>query len=479
MQKHPKRGILALILAAAICLQPMAFPVAAEAKKVSPKVMLSASTYTYDGKTKNPSVTVKYGNKILNPSEYTVKYSDGRRKVGKYKVKVKLKGKYSGKKTVSFKIFPASTNITSANASTEKQQITVKWKKQTTEVTGYKIQYSTDKNFKSGVTTVRVRTADKEYAVLKKGIKAGKTYYIRIRTYKKAKDKKYYSNWTVYSKGVSSGPVKSSKTTSTSTGHGFSSATEAIVKAHMNDFNYRTFDSFMSTHGGAEKYVRSLGGVFSKWCGVQGNVKTAGEFQEVAEYVMGIMTIWGPDYRGGGGRHEFNANYGKGNQYGRFYSGMSVSHNWRCKPLETVYFRDKNHIMTDCGCGAYYILQKAGLYYKYAGVTYSSTARRKFDSAIGGTVVFKKEDLQVGDILQMSKTRSESGWKHVCIVGEVHQDGRIITYDTGNRFVNTANYKKEFIVNANGTLGGDYKGYKSWFGMRMRALDQSDAKNTK
>ena len=259
------------------------------------------------------------------------------------------------------------------------------------------------------------------------------------------------------------------------TRYGFSQKTESIVEAHMNDFNYYTFDDFMRARGGAENYVRSLGGVFAKWCGIQAHVQSAGEFQEVAEYVMGIMTLWGPDYQGGGGKHKFNGKHGKGDEYGRFYAGQSVHRWWRCKPLEKVYFNDKEHIMTDCGCGAYYILQKAGLYNGYAGEDEKSDAWRKVDTSRGGTVVTRKEDLQVGDIVQMSKTKHEKGWGHVCVVGEVYPDGTVITYDTGNRYVNSGNYKKVFNPDSDGDFSGDYSGYHSWFAMRMRSLDQSDS----
>jgi hypothetical protein len=321
MKKHSKRGVAAFLIATILCLQFLSVPATAETKKVKPKVTLSANTYTYDGKTKTPAVTVKYKGKTLNPSEYSIKYGNGRTKVGSYKVRVRLKGKYSGEKTKKFKIIPKGTYITSAEIPEGKTELTIRWEKQTTEVSGYKIQYSTDKNFKNNTTTVRVKTAEKEETVLKKGVKAGKSYYLRIKTYKKVNGKKYYSGWNEYGKCVTVNRSKSNtRPGSSNTGHGFSPKTEMIVKAHMNDFNYNTFDRFMSAHGGAENYVRSLGGVFRKWCGVQGNVKSAGQFQEIAEYVMGIMTIWGPDYHGGGGLHKFNANYGKGNEYGRFYS---------------------------------------------------------------------------------------------------------------------------------------------------------------
>ena len=263
----------------------------------------------------------------------------------------------------------------------------------------------------------------------------------------------------------------------TTTRYGFTEGTEAIVEAHMNDFDYHSFDSFMSSHGGAANYVRSLGGVFEKYCGVPTQVQSAGQFQEVAEYVMGLMTIWGPDYHGGGGDHKFNGNHGKGDQYGRFYSGSKI-HHWKFGfDIEKVYFHDKEHIMTDCGCGCSYIMYKAGLLKEkqYAGQDEKSEARHRIDVSRGGAIITRKEDLQVGDIVQMSKTKHESGWKHVCVIGEIYPDGTIITYDTGNRYVNSGNYKKVWSPDSDGDFSGDYKGYHSWFGQRIRALDQSDA----
>lgn len=69
-------------------------------------IVLSKTTYTYDGKAKAPSVVVKdsKGNKLVKGTDYTVKYASGRKAVGTYKVKVTFKGKYSGSKTLSFKV---------------------------------------------------------------------------------------------------------------------------------------------------------------------------------------------------------------------------------------------------------------------------------------------------------------------------------------------------------------------------------------
>ena len=72
--------------------------------------------------------------------------------------------------------------------------MTIKWNKSTV-VTGYQIQYSTDKNFKKNVTTATITknsTTSKTVSKLTKN----KKYYVRIRTYKTVSGVKYYSGWS-------------------------------------------------------------------------------------------------------------------------------------------------------------------------------------------------------------------------------------------------------------------------------------------
>ena len=77
---------------------------AIKAKAATPTVKLSTSKYTYDGKAKKPGVTVKVGSTTLKSGrDYTVSYSDNV-KVGTGKVKVTLKGNYTGSATKSFTI---------------------------------------------------------------------------------------------------------------------------------------------------------------------------------------------------------------------------------------------------------------------------------------------------------------------------------------------------------------------------------------
>ena len=66
--------------------------------------------------------------------------------------------------------------------------------KKTTQITGYQIQYSTDKAFKSYKT--KTVSSYKTTSTTLTGLSAKKTYYVRIRTYKTVNGVKYYSGWS-------------------------------------------------------------------------------------------------------------------------------------------------------------------------------------------------------------------------------------------------------------------------------------------
>ncbi len=159
-------------------------------------IKLSASSYTYNGKTKTPTVTVKdSADKTLKKNtHYTVTYSSGRKNVGTYKVTIKMKGNYSGTKTLTFKINPVKTIVSKLTAG--KKSLKVYIAKKSTQVTGYQIQYSTSKTFKNAKTKV-VPSYKTTSAALSK-LSAKKTYYVRVRTYKTVSGKKYYSSWSSY-----------------------------------------------------------------------------------------------------------------------------------------------------------------------------------------------------------------------------------------------------------------------------------------
>ena len=158
----------------------------------SSKVTLSKKSFVYNGKAQKPKVTVKVDGAKLEASEYQLTWSKGLKNVGAYKVKVTLTGNYTGTASASFKIVPKKTAITKAVA--ESKGFTVTWKKQAKQTTGYQIQYSLKKNFKSA-KKVLVKGPKKTSQKITK-LKAKKKYYVRVRTYKTVKGKKYFSAWS-------------------------------------------------------------------------------------------------------------------------------------------------------------------------------------------------------------------------------------------------------------------------------------------
>lgn len=170
-------------------------------KKVG-SVALTKTSYTYNGKTQKPKVIAKDSNgKKIAKTSYTVKYASDCKKVGKYTVKIAFKGDYKGTYTKTFKILPKGTSLKSIKAG--KKSFTATWKKQTEETSGYQVQYAKDKKFTKSVKTTTVSKSTTVKKVVKK-LSAKKTYYVRVRTYKKVKIgknvEKMYSGWSVMKK---------------------------------------------------------------------------------------------------------------------------------------------------------------------------------------------------------------------------------------------------------------------------------------
>jgi uncharacterized protein YkwD len=76
-----------------------------------------------------------------------------------------------------------------------KNGFTVKWVKQANQTNGYQIQYSKSSKFSSGNKSVNI-TKNTTISKTIKNLSAGKKYYVRIRTYRKANGKTYYSGWS-------------------------------------------------------------------------------------------------------------------------------------------------------------------------------------------------------------------------------------------------------------------------------------------
>jgi len=171
-----------------------------ENKQASVKsVTLSATKYTYDGKAKKPSITaIDNTGKRIDKKYYTLSYKNNKN-VGQATVTVKFKGDYSGTVKKTFIIKPARTTISKVTG--KSKSMTLKWKKNTKQVSGYQIQYSTTSKFKKGTTaSVYIKKASTTTRTIKK-LKGKKKYYVRIRTYKIAKvngkSMKLFSSWSL------------------------------------------------------------------------------------------------------------------------------------------------------------------------------------------------------------------------------------------------------------------------------------------
>jgi len=111
-------------------------------------------------------------------------------KAGSVVVKCSICGTVKSRSTIAI-LKPKTTKISKLIA--KKKSLVVKIKRNKS-VTGYEIQYSFKKNFKSAKKVTLKKNSSISKTIKK--LKSKKTYYVRVRTYKTHKGKKYYSAWS-------------------------------------------------------------------------------------------------------------------------------------------------------------------------------------------------------------------------------------------------------------------------------------------
>lgn len=150
--------------------------------------LTKGNTYTYSGRTINPSVTVKLGSKTLKKNtDYTVIYKNNIN-TGRASCTIKGKGKYTGSKTVYFYIKPKKQTITQVTKPA-KGSVKLRWKRDT-QADGVQIFYALNSKY-TGKGSVTVRGNSKTAKTIT-GLKRNRTYYIKLRSYKIANGKKLY-----------------------------------------------------------------------------------------------------------------------------------------------------------------------------------------------------------------------------------------------------------------------------------------------
>lgn len=157
----------------------------------SASVSLSIATYSFDGKFKTPSVTVKLGSTVLRKGiDYVVSYRNNKN-VGKATVVITGKGLYAGTITRTFVINPAKQEIQKLTAKSKGFYIDYAAKG---HATGYEIQYATNSSFSGAKKTVI--TSNKTDKVTVSKLSGNKKYYVRVRTYTTVNGIKYYGAWS-------------------------------------------------------------------------------------------------------------------------------------------------------------------------------------------------------------------------------------------------------------------------------------------
>ena len=158
--------------------------------------------YSYSGKARTFNIGAKAsaGTLSYTSNKSGVKVdSNGRVTIaakfsGKAKINITASGNanYGSASKAVYVSVPTKTSVSNVKSKAA-GKMTVKWKKNTS-ITGYQIQYSLKKSFKGKKTATISKKAKTGRTI--KGLKKGKRYYVRIRTYKKIGGKKYYSAWS-------------------------------------------------------------------------------------------------------------------------------------------------------------------------------------------------------------------------------------------------------------------------------------------
>ena len=158
---------------------------------LSKAVIAKIPDQTYTGKAIKPQLTVTCeGKKLKEGTDYKVSYINNK-DVGKAAVTIAGKGDYYGAASATFLIVPKAVELSSLEAG--EKALTAKWKKGS-GIDGYEIEYSLKKNFKDAKTVTIKDAKTTEHTI--QNLKAKKTYYVRIRAFRKAEGKKYYSAWS-------------------------------------------------------------------------------------------------------------------------------------------------------------------------------------------------------------------------------------------------------------------------------------------
>ena len=266
-------------------------------------------------------------------------------------------------------------------------------------------------------------------------------------------------------------------------GEMFTEQTRRIIEQHANDFDYRTFRSYLNSHGGMQGYVNELGGVFKKYYGVDvPPVTCASDLQEISEYVFGFMYLYGFDYYNGKKYCKWGGECGGSQAVSDAFYPSGVKHNNDGLSSPTSDFDKivagtrKENMTTNCNWTVDMVYYKAGIF--GTGRT-STTSSASFKSmAKNGKIITNLHDIQVGDVIHffaspitLTNPDTWHDWKHVAYVGEVdHNNNTFTVYDGGSYLTRNKGFKYTHSMNE---PHSSLDGFKYWAVVRVVDIDQT------
>lgn len=253
---------------------------------------------------------------------------------------------------------------------------------------------------------------------------------------------------------------------------GFMPEVQKVVNAHKNDFYYKNYSSKMKGYGGYGTYVNNLSPFFKEVrarINKGQKVTTIQQFQRRANYVSGLMAIWGFDYnnsktywRWGHSTESTSDSFYTGGKRGKCNSGT----------IGNLCQGTNGKARTTCCNYGVDTLYKACNRYKM-----SSSFFKRIVNQGKGTVVTSRKKIKVGDMIlffhasiDYKKKGTWKGWSHVAIVYKI-TDKYIILADYGSRFIKSKkpfHYMDRKSVESSGKAGGAYSNYgKNWAAIHM------------
>lgn len=221
----------------------------------------------------------------------------------------------------------------------------------------------------------------------------------------------------------------------------FSTDTQIKVSRETGKFTAQNYDSKIKELGGFNYYVTGLGGVFTRYHEWKKKADNYKDFQGVAEYVFGLLSIFRFAYWNGSTWWYYLNSPQK-----CFYNKKITDKGCRGGSISQLCKGEDGRLrITNCNYGVDTFLKALG-WYKY------SCADKRWLSSGGGKKVTAKNKLQPGDIVHLYRSGK---WHHVVMVYKI-EDGKVWCLDFGNRYIKTGKPLHYMVVNDSTACGGEY-----------------------